>query len=124
MTQSKSHDTIEPRDQTGESIVVRQRGSTSAILYRFLSTLDVDVHVTLEATDEIDGKSFAESEALPIGGEPSDPDANTKLIPAGDSTTQIESTLLTEGWPWLRFTITPQSTPTSGDFELRDIKNF
>ncbi|WP_324757077.1 hypothetical protein [Haloarcula montana] len=124
MTQTKSQETIQPRDLTGESIVVRQRGSTSAILYRFLSTLDADVHVTLEGTDDIDGESFAETESLPIGGDSGDPDPETKYIAAGDTTTQIDSTLLTEGWPWLRFTVTPQTSPTSGEFELRDIKNF
>lgn len=124
MSQTKSQETIQPRDQNGESIVVEQRGSTADILYRFINTLDADVHVTLEATDDIDGDSFVESETLPIGGETNDPDADTKLITAGDTTKQVESTLLTEGWPYLQFTITPQSTPTTGDFELRDIKNF
>jgi hypothetical protein len=123
-TTSKSHDTIKPRDQSGETIVVRQRGSTSDMLYRFINTLDADVHVTLKATDAIDGQAFDEPEPLPIGGGSADPDDETKHIPAGDSTTQVESTLLTEGWPWLRFTITPQTDPTTGSLELRDTKNF
>lgn len=121
---TKSQQTISPRDQSDTTIIVRQRGSTAAVLYRFISTLDADVHITLEGTDDVDGDSFAYPETLPIGGESTDPDNDTKLVTAGDSTTQVESTLLTEGWPYLRFTITAQSTPTTGEVELRDVKNF
>lgn len=121
---SKSHDTIQPRNTDPVTVDVRQRGSTKDMLYRFISTLDADVHITLKATDDIDADSFAESESLPIGGDSTDPDADTKLVTDGSSTKQVESTLLTEGWPWLRFTITPQSAPTAGELEVRDIKNF
>jgi len=124
MTRTKSQDTISPRDTSAVTITVKQRGSTAGVLYRFISTLDAEVHITLEATDGIDGDSFADAEALPIGGETNDPDADTKLVTAGDSTKQVESTLLTEGWPWLRFTITPQTTPTAGSVELRDVTNI
>ena len=122
--QTKSITTREPRDQSGETVPIDQRGSTAGTLYRFISTLDADVHITAEATDDIDGDSFSESESLPIGGESTDPDADTKLVTAGDSTTQGEATLLTENWPWIELTITPQSTPTTGSVEVRSVKNF
>lgn len=123
MTQTKSIDELQPRDTSAVTVTVDRRGSTAGVLYRFISDLDADAHITLEATDDIDGESFAEAESLPIGGETNDPDANTKLVTDGSATTQVESTLLTEGWPWLRFTITPQTTPTAGSIEVRDVKN-
>jgi hypothetical protein len=123
MTRTKSQDTISPRDTSATTIVIKQRGSTADVLYRFISTLDADIHITLEGTDTIDGESFAEAETLPIGGGSGDPDADTKLVTDGSSTTQVESTLLSEGWPWLRFTITAQTTPTAGSVELRDVTN-
>ncbi len=121
---TKTQETTSPRDQSETKVIVPQRGSTGAVLYRFINTLDADIHITLEGTDDFDGATFDYPETLPIGGETNDPDADTKLVTAGDSTTQVESVLLSEGWPWLRFTITAQTTPTTGDVELRDVKNF
>lgn len=123
-TTTKSIQTISPRDTNASTITHSQRGSQAGVLYRFISTLDADVHITLEATDSLDAETFDYPEALPIGGGATDPDADTKLVTDGSSTTQAESTLLTEGWPWLRFTITAQTTPTEGSVELRDVKNF
>jgi hypothetical protein len=124
MTDTKSIDTIQPRDTSGDTIVVPGRGTMRGTLYRIISTLDADIHVTLEATDGIDGDSFNASETLPIGGESTDPDDDTKLITDGSSTTQAESTLLTEGWHVIRFTITAQTTPTTGSVELRSVTDF
>lgn len=124
MSETKSIDTIEPRDQTETTIDLEPRSTMRGTLFRIISTLDAEIHVTLEATDGIDGTSFGESESLPIGGETGDPGDDTKQIAAGDSTKQVESVLLEEHWPHLRFGVTAQSNPTAGDVEVREVKNF
>lgn len=124
MSKTESIDTISPRDTNEHTINNHQGDTTTASLYRIISTLDAEIHVTLEATDDIDGTNFTETESLPIGGETGDPDDNTKSIAAGDVTKQVESTLLTEGWPWLQFGITPQTVPTAGSVEIREVEDI
>lgn len=124
MSTTKSLDTIEIRDQTEHTRNNHQDVRSAARLYRFISTLDADIHITLVATDDIDRTNFAAAEALPIGGGTNDPDTDTKLVTDGSVTTQVESTLLTENWPWVQFGITAQSTPTTGEIEIREIEEI
>jgi hypothetical protein len=117
-------DTLDPRDTSTVTADHHQNDTTTATLFRFVSTLDAAVHITLAGTDGVDGTSFAETEALPIGGASGDPDDDTKLVAAGDATTQVESTLLTEGWPWVQFSVTAQSSPSTGSVEIRAVEDF
>lgn len=121
---TKSIATFSPRDTNPVSADHARGNTVRDTLYRFVSTLDADVHITVAATDDVDGRSFAESEALPVGGDSTDPDGDTKLVTNGATTTQVESTLLTEGWPWLRLTVTAQTIPTAGSVEVRVIEDF
>jgi hypothetical protein len=117
-------DTLNPRDTSTVTANHHQTDTTTATLFRFVSTLDAAVHITLAGTDAVDGTSFAETEALPIGGGSGDPGSDTKLVAAGDASTQVESTLLTEGWPWVRVSVTAQSSPSTGSVELRAVEDF
>jgi hypothetical protein len=116
--------TLTPRDTSTVTANYHQNDTTRATLFRVVSTLDAAVHIALAGTDDIDGTSFAEPEALPIGGGSGDPDGETELVAAGDATTQVESTLLTENWPWVRVSVTPQSSPSTGSVELRAVEDF
>jgi hypothetical protein len=121
---TKSIDTVQPRDTNTDTVTLQPRASTAGRLFRLVSTLDAEVHVTLEGTDDLDGSSFALGETISIGGGTSDPDADTKSVAAGDATTQVESVTIDDHWPWLEFSITAQTTPTTGEVEIREVKNF
>jgi len=116
-------DTLTPRDTSTVTANYHQNDTTTATLFRVVSTLDAAVHITCAGTDDVDGTSFAETEALPIGGASGDPDGDTKRVAAGDTTTQVESTLLTEGWPWVQFSVTAQSSPSAGAVEIRAVED-
>jgi len=124
MSDTKTLNTIQPRDTNTDTVSLQPRATTRETLLRIISTLDAEIHVDLEGTDDQDGSSFALGETISIGGGTGDPDADTKSVAAGDATTQVESVTVDDHWPWLQFSITPQTTPTTGDVEIREVKNF
>lgn len=85
----------------------------SATLYRYLNGLDVDVDITVEATDSQD-TSFSDTEEL--RGSASGSEA-TLTVTNGS----VDSDFITEPWELLRISVTPASNPSSGQFELRSL---
>jgi len=75
----------------------------SPTLIRYVNNLDVGVSVTIDATHFGD-HDFQETEQL-----------GTNSVPSSD----VASDYLTEPWERIRVTVTPDSNPSSGEFELR-----
>lgn len=82
-----------------------------ASLLRFVNGLDVNVDITVDATDDQDS-DFSDSEEL--RGSASGSEATLTV-----SNGSVDSDLVTEPWEHLRIGVTPASNPSSGQFELR-----
>lgn len=91
-------------------------GDSGETLYRFVNKLDAEVHVDLAVTDDNDD-AYNYTESVDIGGGTGDPDASTLSV-AADS---ADSVYMTEPWPRVEFSVTAQTTPTSGEFAVREI---
>lgn len=106
-------DELDIRDTNGYELDITEVIAAGNTLIRVLNDLDSEVHVSMQGTSEGD-TSLSYGEALPVGGDSGDPDANTMSVGAGS----VESTYLTEPWELVRTTVTAQSNPSSGTLVL------